>query len=277
MDNDNNIQDVDFEDVDESKKKIQGKSLYYSTSQVASLLNETDSKIRYYTSVFDDILQIKISNKQRRYTEQDIEKIKFLIELKNEGMTIKQIQEYCQEVDFDTENGIQIKESNPLSIQTLARALMEEQHKQMVEFKQEVISTLSIQLENQMKAIQLNQENLKNELMEQVSITVDGVIDDRLTELKANQKEILQQNNIELKEFVATTIENEIKDNINSQLNDLKSSILTQQEQQEQQAKQRDNKILNSLRQHMEERKKEYEESKQQEQNKSFWQRLFGK
>ncbi len=276
MDNDNNIQDVDFEAVDESKKKIQGKILYYSTSQVSSLLGETDSKIRYYTSVFDDILQIKISNKQRRYTEQDIEKIKFLIELKNEGMTIKQIQEYCQEVDFDTENGIQIKETNPLSIQTLARALMEEQHKQMLEFKQEVISTLSIQLENQIKAIQLHQENLKNELMEQVSVTVDEVVSDRLTELKTNQKELLHQNNVELKEFVATTMQNEIKENVETQLNDLKSSILTQQEQQEQQAKQRDNEILNSLRQHMEERKKEYEGAKQQE-NKSFWQKLFGK
>jgi DNA-binding transcriptional MerR regulator len=105
-----------YDNESNKEKNIRGKALYFGTSQVADILNIPDSKVRYYTNVFDDILHIEISNKQRRYTQSDIDKMKFMIELKEEGMTIKQIQEYCQEVDFEDSKEIQIKENNPLSI-----------------------------------------------------------------------------------------------------------------------------------------------------------------
>jgi hypothetical protein len=200
MADDDNIQDVDFEEVTEDKKNIRGSVLYYSTSQVSTLLNQPDSKIRYYTSVFDDILKIQISNKQRRYTEQDIEKLKFIIELKNEGMTIKQIQEYAQEVDFNAENGkIQIKESNPLSIQALAKALMEEQEKQILLFKQQVIDEVSLQLKNQLEVIKINNEMITNTLTERVAITVDEVVSEKLetnlTEVKTHIDQSTEKTN----------------------------------------------------------------------------------
>lgn len=182
-DNDN-IQDVDYEEIKEkdTDKVIRGKALYYSTSQVANLLGIPDSKVRYYSVAFDDILHIEVSNKQRRYTEKDIDKMKFLVELKNEGMTIKQIQEYCQEVDFESENGIQVKESNPLSIKTLAKALLEEQSKQLNLFKEEMKEFVSNKLDEQILNIKNNNDLLKESLLEEVSLTIDNIIDEKLSE-----------------------------------------------------------------------------------------------
>ena len=208
---DEKYQDVEFEDTTDSDKHIRGKILYFSTSQVSQALNVADSKIRYYTSVFSELLDIKISNKQRQYTDKDIEKLKFIIELKDSGMTIRQIQEYCQEVSFDEHSGIQVKETNPLSIQTMSKALLEEQHKQMAEFKEEMLKVMSVQLTNQLEALKLNNEDIKNKIIEQVSVTVDEVMNSKLTGVIETQREIKElhhKNQEDLKEFVAITIDN---------------------------------------------------------------------
>lgn len=167
---------------DNSDKVIRGKALYYSTSQVATILSQPDSKIRYYTNVFDEILNIEISNKQRRYTDQDIDKLRFLIELKQEGMTIKQIQEYCQQVDFENSKEIQIKETNPLSIKSMAKALLEEQSKLMMEMQEQIIQQQQIMIDDLKSIIIEREENLKKDL----SITIDDVISDKMEQISQN-------------------------------------------------------------------------------------------
>lgn len=216
---------------DENSKVIRGKALYYSTSQVANILNQSDSKIRYYTNVFDEILNIEISNKQRRYTEADIDKMRFLIELKDEGMTIKQIQEYCQQVDFENSKEIQIKENNPLSIQSLAKALLEEQSKLILEMKNELIKCHMDMMEDLNNRLDIRDDRLK----EDISITVDNVLSDKL-------------------------------DNFNSNINNKFESI-----EKELSATKQMNEKIDHLREAMKERKEENEEIK----NKSFWSKLF--
>lgn len=216
---------------DEDSKVIRGKALYYSTSQVANILNQSDSKIRYYTNVFDEILNIEISNKQRRYTEADIDKMRFLIELKDEGMTIKQIQEYCQQVDFENSKEIQIKENNPLSIQSLAKALLEEQSKLMLEMKNELIKCHMDMIEDLNNRLDIRDDRLK----EDISITVDNVLSDKL-------------------------------DNFNSNINNKFESI-----EKELSVTKQMNEKIDHLREAMKERKEENEEIK----NKSFWSKLF--
>lgn len=185
----NDFHDVDYTEVNNninennSEKIINGRILYYSTSQVASILNIPDSKVRYYTSSFDDILKIEVSNKQRRYKESDIDKLKFILSLKEEGMTIKQIQDYCTEVDFDNSKDIQIKESNPLAIKTLARAitevLLEEQDKKLNQLKEDIVNEL---ISN------------NNNLNEQIAITVDEIVESKLNQNKDNIVEDISQN-----------------------------------------------------------------------------------
>ena len=55
---------------------------YYTMAQVASLLNENESSIRYYTNLFDDILNIEIVNKEFRFTPNNVDNLDFLINLK---------------------------------------------------------------------------------------------------------------------------------------------------------------------------------------------------
>lgn len=165
--------------------QIRGKALYFSTSQVANILDQPDSKIRYYTNVFDEILNIEISNKQRRYREQDIDKLRFLIELKQEGMTIKQIQEYCQQVDFENSKDIQIKETNPLSIKSMAKALLEEQAELISNMQENIIKQQQEMIEN------LNNMLIKRdeELKVSISITVDDVISEKMNEFNTTLNE----------------------------------------------------------------------------------------
>lgn len=179
MVNNDDIRDVDFEEITEDSQKeeknIRGTALYYSTNQVATILGESDSKIRYYSNVFDELLNIEISNKQRRYKQEDIDKLKFIIELKNEGMTLKQIKEYCEEVDFH--NGeISVKESNPLAIQTLAKALMEEQTKQIENLKTELFERLKEFIVSQ----NIEQSKVLENIKEEIAVTVDEVVGEKM-------------------------------------------------------------------------------------------------
>lgn len=187
-----NVQDVDYEEA--SDKVIRGQALYYSTNQVAKVLGISDSKVRYYTMVFADILNIEFHNKQRRFTQTDINKLKFLVELKNEGMTIKQIQEYCQEVDFEKGGEVTIKENNPLSIQTLAKALLEQQQIALNEFR----------------------EDLRNDLRREVAITVDDSLSAFKDELKKDFQAVVDQRELDFKQR-----DSEILDNFRKHMEDV--------------------------------------------------------
>ena len=204
MINDENIKDVEFEDVSQQEKTIRGSVLYYSTSQVAQILGIPDSTVRYYTKVFDDILHIEISNKQRRYKNSDIEKLKFIVQLKEEGLTIKQIEEYCSEVSFQEGNGVQIKESNPLSIQALTKSIMDHQEKQIKAMEERILSELKTFIDNQ----RMTTEKVMDQIKEEIATTVDDLVDEKLEGLEDNIGDI--NNKIdEIKEFACVDMNKE--------------------------------------------------------------------
>jgi DNA-binding transcriptional MerR regulator len=179
-------------------KTIRGKALYFGTSQVSEVLGIPDSKVRYYTNVFDDILHIEISNKQRRYTQADIDKLKFIIELKEDGMTLKQIQEYCQEVDFQDSKEIQIKENNPLGIQAIAKALLEQQAILINEMKQDIIDTVISEINKSLNS-QNNQFNeMKDSLSKEVAITVEDTVDKQMKKSSKEIKDQIQNNLVDV-------------------------------------------------------------------------------
>ena len=209
---DDNFEDVEYEEV---PRTIRGKMLFYTNAQVSELLGIAPSKLSYYRDTFKNILKIRISNKHHRYTERDIEKLRFMLELKEKGMTMKQIGEYCSEVSFEEDKGVQIKETNPLSIKTLAEALMNEQQKQLKIFSEENHKQLLEFKENFKRevidAITYNNNNLQEIMLEHVSTTIDEVMDNKLTGVIENQREIKelhQHNQHDLKEYIAVTIDN---------------------------------------------------------------------
>ena len=192
MDKDKNFIDVEFNDGNDEDKEIRGEPLYYNTIQVAQILGENDSTIRYWTKYFDDILKITISNKMKRYKKEDIEKLRFIRKLTREdGLTLKQVIEYCSEKGFNFDNGT-IDGNNPLAIQSFISAMtihMDEQIKsmqgQIIKAQEEMIKSL---LEMQTKSNELIQE--------QIAITVDEVIADKMEEYfnKVDNRELNKTN-----------------------------------------------------------------------------------
>ena len=116
----------------------------------------------------------------RKYKQEDIDKLRYMLELQAEGMSLKQIEQYCSEVSFEDDGKVQIKESNPLSIKALAQKLMDHQQEQIAAMEERIVT----RLENYI----LNQENNNKEFIEklkdEVSITVDEVVSEKLEEVK---------------------------------------------------------------------------------------------
>lgn len=240
---------------------------YYTIDEVAKILKVEDYNIIYWCNKLGDFLKIQSIGMYQIFNEGDIKNLKLIKELNiDKKLSIAEVKEY---IIKHNEAIIVKKENNPLELSLLNVM------SKIITMQNNKIEKL---IASQNKILQTNQQIIENQadfkevfMQYHQELCIDREKQNsELQQIKDNQeREFLNQEEQQ-------KIINEIKSNINTQLNDLKSSILTQQEQQEQQAKQRDNEILNSLRQHMEERKKEYEEAKKQE-NKSFWQRLFGK
>ena len=135
---DNNAVEI-LSNISTEKKNV----LYYSLEQVATLLGETTEKIRYYTNIFDNILKVEINNKELKYKNIDINKLDFLIRLKNKGMTLKEIEDYYASLPSSSEDDIEFKESNLLSVNELINKILFEQDKQLATFKKDLLHDLA--------------------------------------------------------------------------------------------------------------------------------------
>lgn len=82
-------------------EKGRGKILYYSLDQVATLLNISESKVKYYINLFSQYVKMEIINKQARLHEKEILKLEFLIDLHSKGISNKQAEEYFNNIAFD--------------------------------------------------------------------------------------------------------------------------------------------------------------------------------
>ena len=156
--------------------------LNYSLSQVATLLGESESKIRYYTNIFDDLLKIPVTNKELTYNNKDIDKLEFLLRLKNKGLSIKEIQSYCNEIALDE---IDIQENTKsISIDDFANLLLKKQNDQYNQLKSEIfeyidnskkdlLDNVSKQIQNEMSALKDDFKNILNESLETIKNEFD--------------------------------------------------------------------------------------------------------
>lgn len=64
--------------------------LYYSISEVASMMNVTETLLRYWEKEFPNIKPNKVGRGIRQYTKADIEQVKMVYHLvKERGMTLQ--------------------------------------------------------------------------------------------------------------------------------------------------------------------------------------------
>lgn len=189
--------DTDFKEVDKDKldkNDLDISSLYLNCKQVSQIVGENESTIRYWVKQFDNILNIQTSNSIKKYTKTDVDNLLFIKKLiREDGMTIKQTYDYCSTKGLKNTEDI-IDMSNPLAIKTVIKAIM-------TEFNDTIKENIIDEIKNSIKD---NNEILKEEL----SLTLDEVINDKMNEL-SNQNEELQNTiesiNNNLEEFKKET------------------------------------------------------------------------
>jgi DNA-binding transcriptional MerR regulator len=183
---DNKDKYIDTQKIDyKIQNKKRGEILYYSINQVSDLLNENTSNIKYYTNIFDDLLKIEIVDKELRYTNNDVDKLEFLIKLKSKGMSLKEIQDYYNKLPLD-DTEVQHPESNLLSVEELIDSIKEEQQIQFNNFKIQLINdiqnTNSLYLENiRSTIIEAQNKNLnefKQDLSKEIKEHLNSKFDD---------------------------------------------------------------------------------------------------
>lgn len=231
-------------DVDELiDTQINGEPLYYSPTQVADILGVNYSKVIYYSKYFSDLLDIELSNRNRRYKKSDIEKLKFLLELAQDGLTLKQIKEYCAEkVPENITKDVAIS-NNPLQIQVLVKAMSEE---------------LDILIENKLSRYLRENKDIMEEsvgfMQEQVALTMEKKIE----ELDKIVNDKLKNEIIKEMQDVVTKSNQEVKSYLDKKELDFKSH---------------DEKIIDILRTGM----RDAELKNENESKKGFWSRIFNK
>lgn len=210
--------------------KKRGDILSYSVSQVAALLGQEDSNILLFTNIFDNILKIEISDKELTYTNRDIDKLEFLINLKNKGLTTKEIQKYFESLPLDIEDIIGAKDHSSISgneqFDNLKEYLInkiDENNKLIVE---KIIKSENEQIDN-IKEYLSNKIDKNNELI--VEKIIKSVTEEQNKQLKLFKDDILN----EIKEFINSKLDIESKANevlynkISTKVDDLASEKLS--------------------------------------------------
>ena len=192
---DNDYIDVEYHDA---KQEINGEeSVRYTAVQVSDMLGIPVSKVRYYMQCFENILDLEYSNNMKRMTKVSVEKLKYIIKLKDEdGLTIKQIQEYCDKKD-PFEGGKLKAPNNPLAVDVFVEKLTLELTNQLEEFKNSLL-----------EEIKAGQVKSNEELEEQVSEMVHVIVSEKVEDVSNNVNQMVgelkqtQEDTIaEIKEF----------------------------------------------------------------------------
>lgn len=218
---DNKDKYIDTQKIDyKIQNKKRGKILYYSIDQVADLLNENTGNIKYYTNAFDDLLKIEIVDKELRYTNNDVDKLEFLIKLKNRGMSLKEIQDYYNKLPLnDTE--LQHPESNLLSVEELIDSIKEEHQIQFDNFKIQLINDIQ-------KSNSLYLENISAAIIDAQTKSLNEFKKDLFKEIKEylNSKfDTVNENNISLHDKLINDTTGFMSEKIDSKNDELKSNL----------------------------------------------------
>lgn len=222
--NEENIIDTNYEEViDESlfetDVNINREPLYYNCMQVAKILDEPDSKIRYWSKMFQPLLNIPISNNNRKYTKGNIENLMFIRKLlKEDGLTVKQAYDFCSQKGFDSKLGLDT--GNPLAVKTFISGLTDEMDKKFIEMQNITIKQQQVMIDSLKEIILENNKILENRIDEVVSDKMNGYFDslqNELTITKDTNKKIeekLESQSTQIQDnFDNMNVKNEERDN----------------------------------------------------------------
>lgn len=182
---DNDFIDVEFSEDNSELKSISKNNdiIYYSCEQVGKIVEEPTSTIRYWTKMFNSILDVEIVNTQRKYKKKDIENLLFIKKLiRIDNMSIKQVQEYFS----DENNSKIINYNNHIELKVFTRELSE-------------------YFDNKIELINKNLEIKQEEFVNNIS----NIINDKLSDILKKDEKIKEDIEIILKNQENIKNENE--------------------------------------------------------------------
>lgn len=273
------------QDGDIINNKKRGDILSYSISQVAALLGEEDSNIRYYTNIFDNILKIEISDKELRYTNKDIDKLEFLINLKNKGMTIKEVQNYCEELPLDIEDLIEVKENNSISAKEIISTIVELEDKQIDNLKEHLNNKIDESnefcIQKLLEVIEKKQNSHLDSFKDQIVNEIKEYIDCKLDMESKITKEYIDYK-LDMQSKVTKDLCNEISvkiDNLISENPSSEDTVKLQLDKFNEMSISRDNNLINEIKRFENVIERAYylqQEIDTQKEKVSFIAKLFG-
>jgi DNA-binding transcriptional MerR regulator len=256
--NENNSFDNDFND--DNEEHINGRPLYLSTSQVGQIIGETDSTIRFWCSKFKDILDVQMVGSHRKFSEENIEKLKYVKKLlRDEGYSINQVIEYASKDVKKAETQVQKKE--PLGMQALATALSIQIASDLEEYKMQIRNELIQEIRSEFRDINESikeqkqlQEIQQTELKEHIAVTMSKTLDSSLDE-KLDIK--LQQTTKNITQSISEQFQ-------------------THMDEREAEYQKKMNEQLERLSKNMELQKQQYLLEQEEKNKKGFFGKIFG-
>ena len=208
--------DVEYQDIN----RIKGSdNIRYNATQVSDMYDIPVSKVRYYMKAFEGILDLDYSNRMRRFSKDSLRKFDYLVKLKNDGMTVQQILDYCENKEVFSEESLNTP-NNPLTVEMLAKAISVQVEALMNDFKGQIISEVVSSIN---ESNQIFKEDIITTIDEVVSEKLEAVnsINDNILNIK---EDILDKDN-NLDKHLADIKED--MDHIKQQQAEMKSAYLT--------------------------------------------------
>lgn len=204
----NNPIDVEFEE-DTSTRYINGKPIYWNTSQVAEQLGIESSAVRYYCDCFSDFIKVKRSGRNRKFTDKNIEQLKFIKKLlKEDNLTIEQAKEFLTVKDSDVMQH-KIEKEEPLPTTVLANMIGNQISQQLDDMKIQIVEDLIQKMNVNFQYQNEIQQQIKEDLKNYIAITIDNKLETKFDDFKAT---------LDLKEQETTKRDNEILDLLHKNL-----------------------------------------------------------
>ena len=125
MDKDTKKEIIDVAYRENLENTENSKQMIYTCKQVSIRTGLKESTVRYYCKYFDELLDVKVGLRNE-YTETTINNLLFIKKLTEEGLTLKQIKQYCSENGFDNNDRTKLDTQNPLEVKVVMKAIVEE-------------------------------------------------------------------------------------------------------------------------------------------------------
>lgn len=218
--------DVEFQELDDS--------IYYTAVQVAEILGETDSTIRSWCkdSALGEVLNIKKVNGRNKFTKNDIEKLRFVKELRDRNYSISQTREYISRQGFkygEYDSGL-VDPRDPLGFEALSIKLAQKQNEELQQFKRDILFEMNefmhIIMQEQKKYLQGVTDELAMSLESKVE-KINNISKDVIDSTKIKLDEFNQNINNNLKEQgkVISEMYNKNNKELSNQIGDILNSF----------------------------------------------------